>query len=273
MTGESRRLVGPGPAAGVPQPMLNPYSAAAATPAYAGGAMTPAYGGRTPAIGMTPNPYGARTPAIGMPPNPYGATPNPYGARTPAVGATPNPYGATPNPYGATPNPYGATPNPYGARTPAYAGSATPAYAGAATPAYAGAATPAYAGAVPNPWGAPPAAPAPPALMDGMRMRLVRDARGVSYQRGAYDNATGRLISRNPAVCKVELDAGTLLSDVPVGCVEPLRPTAAGDACIVTQGAWRGSRVTVESIDGNRCRCSMGDGESRDLPLTLLALA
>ncbi|KAI3613317.1 hypothetical protein CBS9595_004150 [Malassezia furfur] len=287
VTGESRRLVGPPGPGAMPPPGANPYAGApmplgAQTPAYNpyAGAQTPAYaaGGRTPAyggMGQTPNPYaGGRTPAYGMgqTPNPYGATPNPYaGGRTPAygMGQTPNPYGATPNPYaaggrtpayagmGQTPNPYGATPNPYagGGRTPAYAPTPNPYDAPAA-----------------NPWGAARPA-APPALLEGIRVRIVHDASGHAYQRGAYDGATGHLAARTPVACQVVLEAGTQLADVPLGCVEPLRPTHAGERCIVVDGTYRGSRVTVASLDGDLAHCTLGDGQAQDVPLGLLALA
>ena len=104
-------------------------------------------------------------------------------------------------------------------------------------------------------------------------MRIVRGASGHAYQRGAYDNAEGHLVSRTPAACQVALDAGTQLADVPLACVEPLRPTHAGARCIVVDGAYRGSRVTVESLDGDVAHCTMGDGQAHDVPLALLALA
>ena len=310
VTGESRRLVGPGPAAGMaPNPYSQVPGAGGMTPAYTGmgaGGKTPAYGGgmgTTPnpySSGMTPNPYaGGRTPAYGAG---MGTTPNPYaGGRTPAYGAG---MGTTPNPYagGRTPA-YGAgmgtTPNPYaGGRTPAYAagmGTTPNPYAGGRTPAYgAGMGTtpnPYGAGTTPNPyhdaatpanpWGAPSAAapapapaPAPASFVEGMCVRVVRDATtGTTYQRGAYDRSIGRLLARNPAVCKVELANGTQLSDVPSACIEPVRPTADGDACIVTDGAWRGSRVTVLTYDAQRCECTMGDGQCQPFPTILLAKA
>ena len=179
------------------------------------------------------------------------ATPNPYGA-PPLVGQTPNPYG------GQTPNPYvGAGAG--GARTPAYAGMA----------------------ATPNPWAGAAAGPAagpaammpPSSLINGIRVRVVRGAQGMQYQRGAYDNSTGHLMMHNPSVCKVKLESGTELSDVPVTCVETMRPKAVGDACIVTDGAWRGSHVTIENIDAQRCEVRMSDGQTCPLPLTLLALS
>ena len=291
VTGESRRLVGPPGPGMMPPPGMNPYSGApmgARTPAYnpydgartpyGAGARTPAYGG----MSHTPNPYSAT-------PNPYSATPNPYGGRTPAygMGATPNPYSATPNPYGgrtpaygmgATPNPYSATPNPYGGRTPAYTGTATPNPYGGRTPAYTGAATP-NPYETTNPWsaaasgGAPAPAPAPVALIEGIRVRIVRGAGGQAYQRGAYDDSLGRLVARNPAAGQVELDAGTQLADVPLGCIAPLRPSAPGERCLVTDGAWRGSRVTFDRLEGEIAHCTMGDGQAEELPLALLALA
>ena len=302
VTGESRRLVGPGPAA------PNPYASAPVggmtpayggmggkTPAYMGGGMTPAYGGGfgqtpNPYASATPNPYGARTPAyaaFGQTPNPYAsATPNPYGGRTPAypVGQTPNPYAsATPNPYGGrtpaypvgqTPNPYAsATPNPYASTTPNPYASTTPNPYGGRTPAHVSATPNPYGAAPshPNPWGAPPAPPVP--LMEGMRVRVGRDAQGTSYQRGAYDGSTGRVLARNPAVAKIELETGAQLSDVPVACLEPLRPSAAGDRCIVTDGAMRGSQVTIEQLHDELAECDLGDGSRQQLPLALLALA
>lgn len=274
VTGESRRLVGPpGPGMGPPgaNPYANPY-AGAQTPAYNpySGAQTPGYGGRTPAYG-----------GMGQTPNPYSATPNPYGGRTPAYGSmgqTPNPYGATPNPYGGGRTPaYGAmgTPNPYGGRTPAYSGmGATPnPYSGATPNPYAAPTPNPYESA--NPWSsaASGAPAAPPSLLEGIRVRIVRDTQGTSYQRGAYDDSVGHLTSRNPVSCKVELEAGTQLADVPLGCVAPLRPTSAGAVCLVTDGAWRGSRVTFESADGEIAQCTMGDGQPQELPLDQLALA
>ncbi|WFD21101.1 transcription elongation factor spt5 [Malassezia caprae] len=293
VTGESRRLVGPGPAA------PNPYASAPAggmtpayggmggkTPAYMGGGMTPAYGGfgqtPNPYASATPNPYGARTPAyaaFGQTPNPYAsATPNPYGGRTPGypMGQTPNPYAsATPNPYGGrTPAyPVGQTPNPYASTTPNPYASTTPNPYGGRTPAHASATPNPYgAPSHPNPWGAPPAAPAVP-LMEGMRVRVGRDAQGTSYQRGAYDGSTGRVLTRNPAVAKIELETGAQLSDVPVACLEPLRPSAVGDRCIVTDGAMRGSQVTIEQLHNELAECDWGDGTHQQVPLSLLALA
>lgn len=292
-------------AAGGKTPAYNPYDGSR-TPAYGvgmgqtpnpyGGARTPAY----PGMAQTPNPYGGRTPAypgMAATPNPYGGglmgqTPNPYGGGAP-LGQTPNPYSApTPNPYGgaggrtpayagmaATPNPYGApplvgqTPNPYGGQTPnPYVGAGA---GGARTPAYAGMA------ATPNPWAGAAAGPAagpaammpPSSLINGIRVRVVRGAQGLQYQRGAYDNSTGHLVMHNPSVCKVKLESGTELSDVPVTCVETMRPKAVGDACIVTDGAWRGSHVTIENIDAQRCEVRMSDGQTCPLPLTLLALS
>ncbi|WFD32690.1 transcription elongation factor spt5 [Malassezia sp. CBS 17886] len=260
VTGESRRLVGPaqGPV-GMPPPGANPYAGmmpppGAMTPAYAGGAKTPGYnpyagGGRTPAyagMAQTPNPYagGGRTPAYaGM-----GQTPNPYagGGRTPAyagMGQTPNPYAGGQTPayggIGQTPNPYGAAPEP-----------------------------------VANPWGAADEQLPPVSLLEGIRVRIVRDAHGTSYQRGAYDDLLGVLTAKNPAACQVTLDTGTQLADVPVACVAPLRPVGSGhETCLVTDGAWRGSRVTVQGMSASRCDCRMGDGETRTLPVHLLALA
>ena len=314
VTGESRRLVGPGPA------MQNPYAApmgGGMTPAYAGalsGGKTPAYnpydGGRTPAYGAiaTPNPYGGRTPAYGAmatpnpyataTPNPYaaGTTPNPYGGRTPAYGgmaaaftpnpyasttpnpytsATPNPYSSTtPNPYASTtPNPYAsATPNPYASTTPNPYASTTPnPYASTTPNPYASTTPNPYAAATPNPWAPQPTPMAP--LLPGIRVRIVRDGSGMQYQRGAYDGALGKLTSHNPAGGNVELESGAQLADVPTSCIEALRPSAAGDACIVINGAWRGSHVTIETFDPSRCQVRMSDGHLYPLPAALLALA
>ena len=307
VTGESRRLVGPGPA------MQNPYAAPMSggmTPAYAGalsGGKTPAYnpydGGRTPAYGAmaTPNPYGGRTPAYGAmatpnpyaaatpnpyaagtTPNPYaaGTTPNPYGGRTPAYGGmaaafTPNPYASTtPNPYtSATPNPYSSTtPNPYSSTTPNPYASTTPnPYASTTPNPYASTTPNPYAAATPNPWAPQPTPMAP--LLPGIRVRIVRDSSGMQYQRGAYDGALGKLTSHNPAGGNVELESGAQLADVPTSCIEALRPSAAGDACIVINGAWRGSHVTIETFDPSRCQVRMSDGHLYPLPASMLALA
>ncbi|PKI85165.1 Spt5p [Malassezia vespertilionis] len=290
VTGESRRLVGPpgpGMGAGMSRPATNPYSGmpGGMTPAYMGGAKTPAYnpygGAQTPGyggMGATPNPYaGGRTPGYaGM-----GATPNPYGGRTPAYGG----MGATPNPYagGRTPAHANMTPNPYGGRTPGYAGmGATPnPYGGAQTPAYGGMGmTPnPYGGATPaaNPWASAPAsapAAAPQSLIDGIKVRIVRNFRGGSYQRGAYDGELGTLFSKNPVSCKVTLETGTQLADVPVECAEPVRPTGnAGEQCIVTDGAYRGSRVTMQSIDDGIAEVLNSSGQTQELAASSLALA
>ncbi|WFD00918.1 transcription elongation factor spt5 [Malassezia yamatoensis] len=310
VTGESRRLIqpsgpgamGPPPnAAGNPYasgampmggrtPAYNPYDGAR-TPAYGAGARTPAYGG---GYGQTPNPYsatpnpyanpGGRTPAYpGQTPNPYanpggrtpaysGQTPNPYstgmnGGRTPALGygATPNPYvGATPNPYvGATPNPYvGATPNPYGGG-------------------YTGATPNPYDTHTANPWSAAAtghtAAPPPPAravpLVEGIRVRISANPSGPSYQRGAYNDQFGELTARNPVACQVRLENGTHLTDVPTACLIPVRPSRAGDQCRITDGAYKGSRVTFHSQHNDIAQCSMGDGQQHELPMDLLALS
>ena len=318
VTGESRRLVGPGahgPPGGMPPPMApaNPYAAmpppGGMTPAYGAGGRTPAYnpygGGQTPAYGGRTPAYGGQTPAYGG----MGRTPNPYGGgQTPAyggMGQTPNPYaggqtpayggmGRTPNPYGGGQTPayggMGRTPNPYGGgQTPAYGGMGqTPnPYSGGRTPAYGG------MGQTPNPYGPPGPPPAPPtanpwaaptpgapvadarptAVLEGMRVRIARDADGTAYQRGAYDGNAGQVTARNPVSCKVVLDAGTQLADVPLRCVEPLRPSGAeGEACIVVEGVWQGSRVHVQSHDGNDFTCTMGDGSSQTFPAHLLAL-
>lgn len=291
VTGESRRLVGPGPGpgSGPAQPMSNPYAGGGMTPAYAGamGGKTPAYnpydGNRTPAYGMgatpnpyagmaTPNPYGGRMPY--QTPNPY-ATPNPYsGARTPAYGGrtpaygnfgqTPNPYSQTPNPYGPAPQPYGQTPNPYG-QTPNPYGQTPNPYAQTPNP---------YGAQTPNPYGGRPAyAAPPPSLAPGMRVKVVRAPTGTQYQGGAYDDTLGCLVTHNPAVCKVELDSGAQLADVPTACIETLRPTQVGQRCIVTDGAWKGSHVTIETFDPTRCEVRMSNGQICPLPLALLVLA
>ena len=245
------------------------------------------YGGRTPAYGAmaTPNPYAAATPnpyAAGTTPNPYaaGTTPNPYGGRTPAYGGmaaafTPNPYASTtPNPYASTtPNPYtSATPNPYASTTPNPYASTTPnPYASTTPNPYASTTPNPYAAATPNPWAPQPTPMAP--LLPGIRVRIVRDGSGMQYQRGAYDGALGKLTSHNPAGGNVELESGAQLADVPTSCIEALRPSAAGDACIVINGAWRGSHVTIETFDPSRCQVRMSDGHLYPLPASLLALA
>ncbi|WFD34863.1 transcription elongation factor spt5 [Malassezia cuniculi] len=268
MTGESRRLVGPGAGAGFGgfsggmAPPPNPYGGA--TPAAHFGGRTPAYnpfdGGRTPG-------YGGRTPAygggFGQTPNPYAsATPNPYAAATPNpyMGQTPNPYAATtPNPYmGQTPNPYAAaTPNPYMGQTPNPYAAATPNPYAAATP------NP-YGGATPNPYGQQ----APATVVEGIRARILPNS---GYQRGAYDGASGRISFVANSACTVTLDSGAVLTDVPTKSVEPLRPTGSDEECLVIEGIYSGSKVTVKSLDGMICEVSMGD-QIIKVPLRLLAL-
>ena len=289
MTGESRRLVGPGAGAGAfgaMPPPPNPY-AGGMTPAAHFGGRTPAYnpfdGARTPAyggMGQTPNPYMGQTPNpyMGQTPNPYmGQTPNPYMGQTPNpyMGQTPNPYmGQTPNPYmGQTPNPYAsATPNPYAAATPNPYAAATPNPYAAATPNPYAAATPNPYGAVtPNPYGA--ATPNPYAsaqvLLEGIRVRILPNS---GYQRGAYDGASGRITILVQSTCTVTLDSGAVLADVPAQSVEPLRPTGSGEQCLVVDGMYHSSKVTINSIDGMLCEVAFGDGSVEKMPLRLLAL-
>ena len=183
-------------------------------------------------MGQTPNPY------MGQTPNPYAsATPNPYAS------ATPNPYAAaTPNPYAAaTPNPYAAaTPNPYGAATPNPYGAATP-----------------------NPYASAQV------LLEGIRVRILPNS---GYQRGAYDGASGRITILVQSTCTVTLDSGAVLADVPAQSVEPLRPTGSGEQCLVVDGVYRSSKVTINSIDGMLCEVAFGDGSVEKMPLRLLAL-
>ena len=110
-------------------------------------------------------------------------------------------------------------------------------------------------------------------LLPGIRVRIVRDGSGMQYQRGAYDGALGKLTSHNPAGGNVELESGAQLADVPTSCIEALRPSAAGDACIVINGAWRGSHVPIETFDPSRCQVRMSNGHLYPLPASLLALA
>ena len=310
MTGESRRLIGPGAGVGAfpgaMPPPPNPYSSGGMTPAaHFGGGRTPAY---NPYSSATPNPYGATpNPYAAATPNPYGATPNPYAAATPNpygatpnpyAAATPNPYGATPNPYAAaTPNPYGAPPNPYAAATPNPYAAATPNPYAAATPNPYAAATPnpyaaatpnPYAAATPNPYAAatpnPYAATTPnpygaamPIPSGGERIALLEGIRVCiiphsGYQRGAYDGASGRITMLVPKSCTVTLDSGAVLADVPRESVDPLRPTGSGELCVVVDGVNRESKVTVNSVDGSVCSVTLGNGSVEKMPLRLLAL-
>ena len=270
------------------------------TPAYnpyVDGGRTPAYnpyvddGGKTPGY----NPYsnsGAQSsarpgqPSMGPPSLLKGnATPayradssdsrrrgDPYAAPTPMGAPTPGNYSApTPGAYGSAPTPGVAT-GAYGsAATPGamYGAAPTPGAMAALTPggAMLGAPTPAAYGQTPYSSAAAArsygdaAAPARPALMESIMVRIVRSAGGQSHALGRFNGKTGyikALEGWDDERATVVLDEGDILNGVDVEFIEPLRPTGSRSICLVLSGEHRGKRLNVQSVDGEQAMCQIG---------------
>lgn len=112
-------------------------------------------------------------------------------------------------------------------------------------------------------------------LIAGILVKIVTDASGLSYQSGMYDDSRGevREVSASGQSCKVLLDTGATIDEVPVSCVEPIRPRNMRETCIVTSGLWTGRKVVTLSNDGGEWMCTLPDGSSGVLEGGQMALA